>query len=140
VAVVSETLLGNPAEVIALLTIKMQNHSEAKRYEDAAFIRDRIINLENALERQKQAQELCSSGDLTFEHEGIIYEVSHGILRNTRRENQLFAPMQNSGIAVEHLTAPPESALIHDNLVRTDALNEVMCISRFVRKNQISIA
>ena len=140
VAIVSETLLGNPAEVIALLTIKMQNHSEAKRYEDAAFIRDRIINLENALERQKQAQELCSSGDLTFEHEGIIYEVSHGILRNTRRENQLFAPMQNSGIAVEHLTAPPETALIHDNLVRTDALNEVMCISRFVRKNQISIA
>jgi hypothetical protein len=48
--------------------------------------------------------------------------------------------MQNSGIAVEHLTAPPETALIHDNLVRTDALNEVMCISRFMRKNQISIA
>jgi hypothetical protein len=83
---------------------------------------------------------LCSSGDLTFEHEGIIYEVSHGILRNTRRENQLFAPMQNSGIAVEHLTAPPDSALIHDTLVRTDALNEVMCISRFVRKNEIAIA
>jgi hypothetical protein len=25
-------------------------------------------------------------------------------------------------------------------LVRTDALNEVMCISRFVRKNEIAIA
>jgi excinuclease UvrABC nuclease subunit len=136
---VSDTLLGNPQEVIGLLTVKMQNHSEAKRYEDAAFIRDRIINLETALERQKQAQELCNVGDLTFEHQGIVYEVTHGILRNTRRENQLFAPMKNSGIAVEHLITPQDSALIHDTLVRTDALNEVMCISRFVRKNEIAI-
>jgi DNA polymerase-3 subunit epsilon len=137
VTTVSDTLLGNPHEVIGLLTVKMQNHSEAKRYEDAAFIRDRIINLETALERQKQAQELCCVGDLTFEHQGIVYEITHGILRNTRRENQLFAPMKNSGIAVEHLITPPDSALIHDTLVRTDALNEVMCISRFIKKNNI---
>jgi hypothetical protein len=45
--------------------------------------------------------------------------------------------MKNSGIPVEHLTTPPESALIHDTLVRTDALNEVMCIARFLEKNQL---
>lgn len=139
VDVVSRTLLGEPGEVIALLTKKMVMHSEAQRFEDAAYIRDRILNLETALKRQRQAQKISRSGDLTIEHAGIVYEITNGILMNTRPENQLFAPLQNSGIAVEHLTTPPESALIHDTVVRTDALNEVMCIARFLEKNEIRI-
>jgi DNA polymerase-3 subunit epsilon len=139
VDIVTRTLLGEPGEVIALLTKKMVMHSEAQRYEDAAYIRDRILNLETALKRQKQAQEISRSGDLTIEHAGIIYEISNGILMNTRLENQLFAPLQNSGISVDHLTAPPETALIHNSVVRTEALNEVMCIARFIEKNELSI-
>jgi DNA polymerase-3 subunit epsilon len=139
VDIVTRTLSGDPAEVVALLAKKMITHSEAQRYEDAAYIRDRIENLQTALKRQKQTQDICRTGDLTIEHAGIIYEISNGILMNTRLENQLFAPLQNSGIAVEHLTVPPESALIHETLVRTDALNEVMCIARFLEKNQIAV-
>ncbi|MEY3655793.1 MAG: putative polymerase epsilon subunit [Actinomycetota bacterium] len=139
VDVVSRTLLGEPSEVISLLTKKMAIHAEAQRFEDAAYIRDRIENLQTALKRQQQAQSICRSGDLVIEHAGIIYEISNGILINTRRENELFAPMKNSGIPVEHLTAPPESAIIHDSLVRTDALNEVMCIARFLEKNQLQV-
>jgi DNA polymerase-3 subunit epsilon len=139
VDIVSRTLLGDPAEVIALLTKKMSTHAEAQRFEDAAFIRDRIENLHTALKRQQQAQSVCRSGDLTIEHAGIIYEISNGILMNTRRENELFAPLRNSGIPVEALTAPPDSAIIHDSLVRTDALNEVMCIARFLEKNQLQV-
>lgn len=64
VAGLRETMIGNPAVLIANITEKMETLSAAERYEDAALWRDRIGSFLHAAARTQRLRELTETDEL----------------------------------------------------------------------------
>lgn len=135
VAQVADTLLGTSTAVIELLQTKMQAHSEAQRFEEAAMVRDRIHTLTGAIRRQKQTAALITAGDLTIEHNNVTYEISCGVLTNTRYSDQLFTPLVSGASNISTLIQPPTDTHTATGLIRPEVIDEIMCVARFMNKN-----
>jgi DNA polymerase-3 subunit epsilon len=131
---VSDTLLGNSTEVCDLLEAKMLAHSEAQRFEEAAMIRDRIHTLQSALRKQQQTHSLMSMGDVTIEHNDISYRIQCGVLHETRFSDELFSPISAHDLQVAELITPPEMPHTPHGHIRPEAIDEIMCVVRFVNK------
>ena len=131
---VVRTLNGDAEEVVSLLTKRMNVHSQNQRFEEAAFVRDRIDALGKALQRQSQANALRDGGLQDITHEGISYRIDQGILVETLSSGEVCKPETiNLPTGLEHLRAvlhvpADESA--------TDLLDEVMCIARLAESLQ----
>ena len=131
---VSDTLLGHSTSVIDQLEAKMQAHSDAQRFEEAAMVRDRITTITSALRRQNQTESLLSAGDITIEHNKVTYHIQCGVLQHTHYSDQLFTPLISEGINVSELIAPPTQPHTSSGLVRPEAIDEIMCVVRFMNK------
>lgn len=83
-------LRGNMKELIRRMTEKMNGHSEAMRYEEAARLRDQIEALEATVERQIIADERSRDIDIIGHHiaEGkccmMIFQYRMGMMAGTR--------------------------------------------------------
>jgi DNA polymerase III subunit epsilon len=131
---VSDTLLGHSTAVFDQLEAKMQAHSEAQRFEEAAMVRDRITTLKSALRKQEQTKNLLSTGDINIELNNVSYYIQCGVLQHTRYSDQLFTPLISDGINVSDLIAPPTQPHTATGLVRPEAIDEIMCVVRFMNK------
>jgi DNA polymerase-3 subunit epsilon len=136
---VSDTLLGNSTEVFDLLEAKMLTHSEAQRFEEAAMIRDRIDTLKTALRKQQQTNSLISMGDVTIEHNNISYRIQCGVLHETRFSDELFSPITAHELRVAELITPPDTPHTPHGHIRPEAIDEIMCVIRFMNKMGINI-
>jgi len=127
---VVRTLSGDSQEVIDLLTNRMNVHSQNQRFEEAAFVRDRIDALVRALHRQAQADALRNGGLQDVTHEGITYRIDQGVLVETVSSGEVCSALTMTlPKRLEHLRA-----VLHVPVDEspTDVLDEVMCIARLV--------
>ena len=127
---VVRTLNGDAQEVVDLLTNRMTVHSQNQRFEEAAFVRDRIDALARALHRQAQADALRSGGLQDIRHEGITYRINQGVLVETVSSGEVCSALTMTlPKKIEHLRA-----VLHVPVDEspTDVLDEVMCMARLV--------
>jgi len=130
VDVVARTLRGDSDHVIELLTTRMANHSREERFEEAAFVRDRIDALRTALHRQSQADELRQKDAYEVHGHGVTYRIEKGILTETICDDNSCTPDSvNLPTAIGHLR---ESIRIPAGEPDTAVLDEVMCLARLV--------
>ena len=130
VDVVARTLRGDSDHVVELLTTRMVNHSREERFEEAAFVRDRIDALHTALHRQSQADELRKKDDYEVHGHGVTYRIEKGILTETICDDNSWTPDSvNLPTAIGHLR---ESIQIPAGEPDTAVLDEVMCLVRLV--------
>ena len=127
---VARTLNGEADEVVALLTNRMNVHSQNQRFEEAAFVRDRIDALGKALHRQSQANALRDGGLQDITHEGTVYRIDQGVLVETLSSGEVCSALTLAlPTTLEHLRA-----VLHVPVDEspTDLLDEVMCMARLV--------
>jgi excinuclease UvrABC nuclease subunit len=132
----ANALTGESTDVIEALTIRMNAHSEAQRYEEAAYLRDRIQTFETVLRRQKQAEKLCNQGKFTVSFDNIVYEVDNGVLASTRNADQLFMPLASLSKQVHEAIVVPNGVHDEHGMLRSDAMDEVLCIAKFLEAQQ----
>jgi excinuclease UvrABC nuclease subunit len=123
-------LKGDAQDVLALLTDRMTSHSQNQRFEEAAFVRDRIDSLNRALQRQAEADALRDAGLQNVIHEGITYRIDQGVLVESVRDGEVCnASTVMLPETIERLrtilTVPADES-------PTDVLDEVMCMARLV--------
>lgn len=127
---VARTLNGDAEEVVGLLTKRMNVHSQNQRFEEAAFVRDRIDALGTVLHRQSQANALRDGGLQDITHEGITYRIDQGVLVETLSSGEVCTAVTLAlPTTLEHLRA-----VLHVPVDEspTDVLDEVMCMARLV--------
>ncbi len=130
VDIVVRTLQGEASEVMSLLTHRMTEHSQNQRFEEAAFVRDRIDALCIALQRQSQADALRNRGLQDVTHEGIVYRIRQGLLVETLTSGDVCnASTVKLAQTLEHMR---EFLRVPADESPTDVLDEVMCMARFV--------
>ena len=127
---VARTLNGDAEEVVGLLTKRMNVHSQNQRFEEAAFVRDRIETLGKTLNRQAQANALREGGLQDITHEGVVYRIDQGVLVETLSSGEPCTAVTLAlPTTLEHLRA-----VLHVPVDEspTDILDEVMCMARLV--------
>jgi DNA polymerase-3 subunit epsilon len=127
---VVRTLKGDAQDVVALLTDRMTSHSQNQRFEEAAFVRDRIDSLNRALQRQAEADALRDAGLQNVTHQGITYRIDQGVLVESVSGGEVCsAATIELPKTLERLrtvlTVPEDES-------PTDVLDEVMCMARLV--------
>ena len=127
---VVRTLRGDAQEVVSLLTDRMAAHSQNQRFEEAAFVRDRIDSLNRALQRQAEADALRDAGLQNVTHEGITYRIDQGVLvESVSSEEVCSASTVGLPKALERLRPILD---VPTDESPTDVLDEVMCMARLV--------
>jgi hypothetical protein len=127
---VARTLNGDAEEVVDLLTKRMNVHSQNQRFEEAAFVRDRIDALGTVLHRQSQANALRDGGLQDITHEGITYRIDQGVLMETLSSGEVCTAVTLAlPTTLEHLRAVLQVPVDESP---TDVLDEVMCMARLV--------
>ena len=127
---VVRTLKGDAQDVVALLSERMTVHSQNQRFEEAAFVRDRIDSLNRALQRQSEADALRHAGLQDVTLEGITYRIDQGVLVESMIGTEVCnATTVQLPATLERLRpilkVPTEES-------PTDVLDEVMCMARLV--------
>ena len=127
---VVRTLKGDAQEVVDLLTDRMTVHSQNQRFEEAAFVRDRIDSLNRALQRQAEADALRDAGLQHVTHEGITYRIDQGVLVESVSGGEVCsASTVELPKTIERLRAV---LTVPEDESPTDVLDEVMCMARLV--------
>ena len=127
---VVRTLRGDAQEVVSLLTDRMAAHSQNQRFEEAAFVRDRIDSLNRALQRQAEADALRDAGLQNVTHEGITYRIDQGVLvESVSSEEVCSASTVGLPKTLERLRPILD---VPTDESPTDVLDEVMCMARLV--------
>ena len=127
---VVRTLRGDAQEVVSLLTDRMAAHSQNQRFEEAAFVRDRIDSLNRALQRQAEADALRDAGLQNVTHEGITYRIDQGVLvESVSGEGVCSASTLRLPKTLERLRPILD---VPTDESPTDVLDEVMCMARLV--------
>jgi DNA polymerase-3 subunit epsilon len=127
---VVRTLRGDAQEVVSLLTDRMAAHSQNQRFEEAAFVRDRIDSLNRALQRQAEADALRDAGLQNVTHEGITYRIDQGVLvESVSGEGVCSASTVGLPKTLERLRPILD---VPTDESPTDVLDEVMCMARLV--------
>ena len=130
VDIVARTLRGESDHVVELLTARMTNHSREERFEEAAFVRDRIDALHTALHRQTQADALRHKDSYEVHGHGVTYRIENGILVETICDDTSWTPSSvELPKAIGHLR---ESIQTPTGEPDTAVLDEVMCLARLV--------
>jgi hypothetical protein len=61
-----------------------------------------------------------------------VYEVDNGVLASTRNADQLFMPLSSLSKHVQEAIIPPVSVRDDQGVLRNDAMDEVLCIAKFL--------
>jgi excinuclease UvrABC nuclease subunit len=127
---VVRTLKGDSHDVVALLSDRMNGHSQNQRFEEAAFVRDRIDSLNRALQRQSEADALRDGGLQDVTHEGIVYRINQGVLV----ESMIGGEVCNAATVELPTTLERLRPILNvpTDESPTDVLDEVMCMARLV--------
>ena len=127
---VVRTLKGDSHDVVALLSDRMRVHSQNQRFEEAAFVRDRIDSLNRALQRQSEADALREGGLQDVTHEGIVYRINQGVLV----ESMIGGEVCNAATVELPTTLERLRPILKvpTDESPTDVLDEVMCMARLV--------
>ena len=127
---VVRTLKGDAQDVLALLTDRMTSHSQNQRFEEAAFVRDRIDSLNRALQRQAEADALRDAGLQNVTHEGITYRIDQGVLVESVSGGEVCNA--STVMLPETIERLRTILAVPADESPTDVLDEVMCMARLV--------
>ena len=61
-----------------------------------------------------------------------MYEVDNGVLASTRNADQLFMPLSSLSKQVQEAIIPPVGVRDDQGVLRNDAMDEVLCIAKFL--------
>lgn len=140
---IASALTTDPAPLFDMLDEKMRSLAAAQRYEEAANVRDRMQALSQALSRQRRCDRLRAAERLVVRHNGVVFELDHGILMNTRLDDQMFTPLAaNPGpvlTAIEPLLVPATPPTPESGPLSRHVYDELMCVARFLEANSRSI-
>ena len=131
VQLAADALMGKSNYVVEVLTERMNAHSAAQRFEEAAYLRDRISTFETVLLRHRKALQLCGRGQFSLQFDNIVYEIDNGILASTHHADQLFSPPGQVNSKIREAITPPNSAVNEFGALRNDVIDEVLCIAKF---------
>ncbi len=120
VAKTVQAMTTSPDLVIAALQARLAALSAARRYEEAAQVRDRAMAFSQAMRRKRLTDRLREAGDVGVQVDDIVLHVRNGVLVGTAQDGQM-----EIGLAL----AAPEVPVFAALLPRT-VVDEVLCLAR----------
>lgn len=124
VAAAEQAMTTSPELVIAPLQARLTTLSGARRYEEAAQVRDRAMAFTNAVRRQRLTDRLREAGDVGLQLGDTTLHVRHGVLLGTVQYGQIEIGLQISAPEV-----PPPPLPLPRRVV-----DEVLCLARAVER------
>ena len=125
VALAQQAITTSPELVVAPLQARLIALSSARRYEEAAQVRDRAMAFTNAMRRHRLASSLREAGDVGLQLGDITLHVRDGALIGTALEGQIELGLD---------LPPPEVPALPAPLPR-QAVDEVLCLARTVERH-----
>ena len=122
-AVVAKTVQAmttSPDLVITALQARLSTLSAARRYEEAAQVRDRAMAFSNAIRRQRLTDRLREAGDVGLRIGDTTVHIRGGVLVGMAQEGQLEV-----GLPLAAPEVPTFTALLPRHVV-----DEVLCLAR----------
>ncbi len=126
ITMVQRGLADEPDVLLGPLRERMLALATAHRFEEAAAVRDRARALAGALLRQRMIDRIRRAGRMEIRIGDVMFEIEHGRLHASFREGTLAI-----GLTVPPPLAVPE---LFRPLPR-DAVDETLCIARFLDSN-----
>jgi DNA polymerase-3 subunit epsilon len=130
-----------PDAIARVLDARMVALAEARRFEDAALVRDRLQAFTHAIDRQQLNEQLRRAGLLEVRIGDVVHRIDHGILTETRRHDELFDPLGWSTVGprvLEALAAPaPPTAL--DLPIPVNVVDEITLVARHVKSHEARV-
>jgi DNA polymerase III subunit epsilon len=120
VANVVQAMTTSPNSVIASLQARLAVLSAARRYEEAAQVRDRAMAFSNAVRRQRLTDRLRQAGDVGLQMGETTMHIRDGVLLGTAHDGQL---------EIELPMPAPQMPTFSPTLPR-DVVDEVLCLAR----------
>ncbi len=120
VANVVQAMTTSPDLVIVALQARLTTLSAARRYEEAAQVRDRAIAFSGAIRRQRLTDRLREAGDVGLQLGDTTLHVRHGVLVGTACDGQI-----EISLPLPPPDVPPFAALLPRHVV-----DEVLCLAR----------
>ncbi|MEO7397703.1 MAG: DEDD exonuclease domain-containing protein [Ilumatobacteraceae bacterium] len=130
VAMVRRGLGDEPAVLLSPLRDRMLALAQAHRFEEAASVRDRAQALGAAIRRQRMIDHLRQAKQVEMHIGNVIVELDHGRLTGSRIDGTL-------SIA---LTLPPPEVAPLDRPLPRAAVDETLCIARYIDANSQRIS
>lgn len=118
----------SPQPLVDRLRERIAQLAATQRYEEAAEMRDRTQALLTALQRQRSVDALRRAGRLRIRLGTSIVELDHGVLHESRRDDQLVGPVATLP-ELDPLLAAPESVGA-DVVAPRHIADELNCIAR----------
>jgi DNA polymerase III subunit epsilon len=115
-----QAMTTSPELVIVALQARLVALSAARRYEEAAQVRDRAMAFSNAMRRQRLTDRLREAGDVGLQIGDTTLHVRGGVLVGTTQEGQM-----EIGLPIPPPEVPAFAALLPRNVV-----DEVLCLAR----------
>jgi DNA polymerase III subunit epsilon len=125
VSLAEQAMCTAPELVIAPLQTRLIALSSARRYEEAAQVRDRAMAFTNAVRRQRLSSALRESGDLGLQLGDITLHLRHGVLLGTAQEGQIEIGLD---VAPPEVPEPPQPLPRH-------AIDEVLVLARAIDRH-----
>jgi DNA polymerase-3 subunit epsilon len=120
VAKAVQAMTSSPELVIVALQTRLASLSAARRYEEAAQVRDRAMAFTNAMRRQRLTDRLREAGDVGVQVGDTTMHVRGGVLVGTAQEGQI-----EIGLPIPPPDVPAFAALLPRTVV-----DEVLCLAR----------
>ena len=117
-------LTTTPDIVLDVLWRKVAALSNARRYEEAANMRDRATAFSAAVTRQRLLDQLRGAGDLGVQLHHTVLHIVDGVLHSAHRVDQLATGLE---------LPPPEVPAFPAPLPR-HAADEVLCLARALER------
>lgn len=125
VDMVARGLGGEPDVLLTPLRERMLTLARARRFEEAAAVRDRAQALAGAIRRQRMIDHLRHARQLDLSIGGIRFEFDHGRLMHSGVDGAL-----SLGLAL-----PPPATSPLDAPLSRNAVDETLCIARYLETN-----
>ena len=114
----------SPQLVLDPLWTKVSELAGARRYEEAASMRDRAIAFAGAITRQRLFDQLRSAGDVEMQIHDTVLHIRDGVLLSAGQQGQLATGLELS---------PPPAPAFPATLPR-QAADEVLCLARAIER------
>jgi DNA polymerase-3 subunit epsilon len=108
-----------PELVIVALQARLIELAAARRYEEAALVRDRALAFSNAMRRQRLINRLREAGDVGVQIDGTTLHVRDGVLVGTAQAGQIELGLE--------LPAPDVQPF---GMMPRHAVDETLCLAR----------
>jgi len=114
-----QAMTTTPELVIVALQARLIDLAAARRYEEAALVRDRALAFSNAVRRQRLIDRLRDAGDVGVQIDDTTLHIRHGVLVGTSQPGQIELDLP--------LPAPEIQPF---GLAPRHAVDEMLCLAR----------